>query len=329
MEIVKFNDNQTAGIVDLWNSSCANETPYKPFTGEGFISKFIKNPHFDYEGTFAAFEDGRLVGFANSIYKKEFLPGETFQNTPGYVTFILVHKDYRRRGYGTMLLKRVEEYLSQSGKKRIHMDFFNPINLEWYVPGTRGHDHPNAPGVDMDGLGYEFVKKNGYAERTREVSMYLDLSRFEIDEAVRKKILELEHRGIELGYYDPGRHFGFDGLFDDLKHELWRKEIKDNNSLKNPYPVIIASDKGRICGFTGPIQVQESGRGLFSGIGVDSAHQGFGIGKVLFFMLCDSFRKEGAGFMSIFTGMDNNAKKMYDAAGFKVVKTWALFRKEI
>lgn len=329
MDIVQFNESYIDGVVELWNESCSKETAYKPFTATGFVKKFIKNPNFSYEGTFAGIENGRIVGFVNSVFKKEFLPGETFENTPGYITFIVVDRNLRRRGYGTMLLKRAEEYLAAIGKKRIHMDFFNPINLEWFVPGTDGHDHPNAPGVDVDGPGFEFVVKNGYIERTREVSMYLDLEKFELDEKSRNKIQELNQKGIELGYYDKNRHFGFDDLFDDLKHELWRKEINDNLALKDPYPVLVASENGRICGFTGPIQVQESGRGLFSGIGVDSKHQGMGIGKLLFFLLCDSFRKEGAKFMSIFTGIDNNAKRMYDAAGFSVVKTWTLFRKEI
>lgn len=329
MRIEQFNVSHVEGIVNLWNASCANETPYKPFTVDGFINKFVNNPNFSHEGTFVAVDDGKVIGFANSVFKKEFLPGETFENTPGYITFVVVDKKCRCRGYGTMLLRKAEEYLTKVGKKRIQMDFFNPINLEWYIPGTDKHDHPNAPGVDVDGPGYEFVKTNGYNERTREVSMYLDLNKFEIDQNTLNKIHDLRLKGIEIEYYDGSKHFGFDDLFDDLKHELWRKEIKDNLSLKKPYPVIVASHKGRICGFTGPIQVQQSGRGLFSGIGVDSKHQGLGIGKMLFFMLCDSFKKEGARFMSIFTGIDNNAKRMYDAAGFGVVKVWALFRKEI
>lgn len=329
MEIIKFDESHVEGVKDLWNESCAKETPYKPFTTVGFINKFIKNPNFSYEGTFVAVEDGAIAGFINSVFKKEFLPGETFENTPGYITFLLVDRKCRRRGYGTILLKKAEEYLASIGKKRIDMDFFNPINLEWYVTGTEGQDHPNAPGVDTDGPGFEFLKKNGYRERAREVSMCLELDKFKIGEAILTKMTELRQSGIELGYYDRNIHCGLDDFFDDLKHELWRKEIYDNLASVAPYPVIVASDRGKICGFTGPIKVQESGRGLFSGIGVDSEHQGLGIGKVMFFMLCDSFKKEGAKFMSIFTGVNNKAKKMYDDAGFKAVKTWALFRKEI
>lgn len=330
MEIVRFNDSHIGEVISLWNKSCENEMPYKPFTEEGFRDKFINNIHFSYEGTFVAIEDEKVIGFANGLYKKEYLPGETFENTPGYLTFVLVDKNYRSKGYGSALLKAVEDFLIGSGKRMIQIIFFNPINLEWLIPGSEGkHDHPNAPGVDVDGTGYQFFQKHGYVVRTKEVSMYLDLAKFELDEKSIAKLNELKEKGIKIGYYDEATDHGFDGLFDDLKHELWRKEINDNLALPKPFPIVVASDNGKICGFTGPLEIQPSGRGKFSGIGVASSHQGYGIGKLLFFMLCESFKKEGASFMSIFTGIENNAKRMYDAAGFTVVKTWAVMRLEI
>lgn len=330
MEIKRFNDSYINEVVDLWNKSCDTEIPYKPFTEESFRDKFINNVHFSYEGTFVGFEDNRIIGFANGLFKKEFLPGENFENTPGYLTFVLVDKKYRNKGYGSLLLKAVEDFLISSGKRMIQIIFFNPINLEWYIPGSDDkHDHPNAPGVDADSYAFEFFKKHGYIVRTKEVAMYLDLAKFEFDEKSLKKLAQLREKGITIEYYKANKHQGFDALYDDLKNELWRKEIRDNLSLEKPYPIVVASDNGEICGFAGPIEVQKSGRGKFSGIGVDSKHQGAGIGKLLFFMLCESFKAEGAGFMSLFTGIENNAKRMYDAAGFNVVKTWAVMRKEV
>lgn len=330
MEIKRFCDSYIKEVVDLWNKSCSNEMPYKPFTEESFKDKFINNIHFSYEGTFVGMEDGKIIGFANGLFKKEFLPGESFENTPGYLTFVLVDRQYRKKGYGSMLLKAVEEFLICRGKKMIQIIFFNPINLEWYIPGSNNkHDHPNAPGVDADSYAFEFFKKQGYMVRTKEVSMYMDLAKFELDEKSLNKLSELKEKGITIEYYDESKHSGFDALYDDLKNELWRKEIKDNLALEKPFPIVVASDKGEICGFAGPVEIEPSGRGKFSGIGVDSKHQGGGIGKLLFFMLCESFKREGAGFMSLFTGVENNAKRMYDAAGFVVVKTWAVMRKEI
>lgn len=329
MKIVKFNDSYISDVVKLWNKSAKAEMPYKPFTEASFRDKFINNPHFSYEGTFVGIEDEKVIAFANGIFKKEFLPGETYENTPGYLTFILVDKPYRRNGYGSMMLKSVEDYFIACGKKQVQIIFFNPINLEWYIPGSKNHDHPNAPGVDMDGPGYEFLKKHGYEKRSREVSMYLDLSKYELSEKTISKLEELKAKGIYIEYYNEDKHYGFDEFFDNLKNEYWRKDIKDNLARPNPLPVLVANDNGKICGFTGPIDVEQSGRGWFCGIGVDPGYGGDGIGTTLFCMLMKSFKDIGAQFSSLFTGLDNPARKIYERAGFTVIKTWAVMRKEI
>lgn len=330
MEIVRLNDSHIRDVVSLWNESCESEMCYKPFTEESFRKKFINNIHFSCEGTFVGIEEGKVIGFANGLFKKQFLPGENFENTPGYITFVLVDRKHRNKGNGSKLLKAAQDFLISSSKKKIQITFFNPINLEWYIPGSGNkHDHPNAPGVDADSPAYEFFKNHGYTVRTKEVSMYLELSKFEMGEKYIKKLQELKEKGITIEYYSKDKHHGFDDLFDDLKNELWRKEIKDNLALSRSFPVIVAADKGHICGFTGPIEVEQSGRGKFSGIGVDSKHQGGGIGKLLFFMLCGGFKKEGASFMSLFTGETNNARRMYKDAGFNVVKTWAVMEKGV
>ena len=329
MEIRNFQEHDIDGIVTLWNASCGEDMPYKPFTHDGFRKKFLDNPHFIYERTFVATEGNSIIGFSNGLYKKEFFPGETHENTPGYLTFVLVDRNYRNKGYGTLLYKKVEDFFMKNEKKQIQVIFFNPINLEWYVPGTENHDHPNAPGVDVDGLGYKFLLNQCFIERTREVSMHLNLNEYQLSEKNLEKQKWLNEKEIYMEYYDSKKHDGFDELFDNLKHEYWRKDIKDNQSLAKPHPVLIVNHQGRIRGFAGPIAVQESGRGWFAGIAVDPGYEGMGIGTVLFSRLMESFKSVGASFSTLFTGAENPARKMYDRTGFQVVKTWAVMRKEL
>ena len=82
-------------------------------------------------------------------------------------------------------------------------------------------------------------------------------------------------------------------------------------------------------GFTGPLAVQPSGRGYFTGIAVHPDCRGGGAGKVLFSSLCESLRDMGAGYMTLFTGEANPARNIYEAAGFRIVRTWADMRKEV
>ena len=329
MKILKFEDKYIPEVVALWKTHLSGQTQYKPLTEKEFEAKFLKDPSFSYDGTFVAVEDGKVIGFANGIVKKEFLPGENHENTPGYLTMIIVATDYRGTGNGSALLHELEGFFKKSGKKKSQSIFFNPIKLEWYIPDTDKHDHNNSPGVDADTPAVAFMEKNGYTVRDREVSFHLDLSNFKMSDKVVKKREELMQKGIFTGYYDKEKHFGFSELFDDLGSGDWRKGIMDNLALEKPDPVVIAADKGKICGFTGPIRAQESGRGFFVGIGTHSQYRGEGIMSVLFEMLLDGFVTAGARFSTLFTGAENPARKTYERTGFTAVRNWAVMEKEI
>lgn len=327
--VKKFEDKYADEVIALWNEICLDEVLYKPFTLNDFNEKFLNNPNFDYNGTFVLIENGETVGFANAVFKKDFLPKETFENLPGYITMVMVRKDKRGRGYGRLLTESAEKYLKESGKNSVKIDFFNPINLEWIIPGTINHDHPNAPGVDTDTYAYEFFKKMGYIERNVEVSMYNDLSKFTLSEDVSKKYEKLCAEDFAVEIYDKNKHRGLDSFFDNIKNEDWRKCINDNLKLEEPFTFIVAAYEGTVCGFAGPLEIEKSGRGKFCGIGVDSSFEGKGIGTVLFFLLCRNFKNIGAGFMSLFTGQNSNARRIYSQAGFDVVRRWALFKKDL
>ena len=213
---------------------------------------------------------------------------------------------------------------------KLQMIFFNPVALTWIVPGTPGHDHPNAPGVDVASDAYIFFKNQGYTDRVFQNSYYLPLDRFSIKPEVQAKMDALPQHDLSICFYDPAKHFGMEELLEDLGSDDWREQILGN--LARPDggdPVIIAEHKGKVVGFTGPIRVQESGRGYFSGIGVHSQYRQYGLGKSLFSTLCQSLKDIGAGYMTLFTGETNPARRIYQSAGFKIVRTWSDMEKEI
>lgn len=85
---------------------------------------------------------------------------------------------------------------------------------------------------------------------------------------------------------------------------------------------------GRVVGFAGPVIREESGRGYFAGIGVHPEHEGHGLGSLLFYGLCEAFKEIGTDYMTLFTGSENPALRIYDKAGFRTVKRFAVMRKE-
>jgi GNAT superfamily N-acetyltransferase len=205
--------------------------------------------------------------------------------------------------------------------------FFNPVMIPWVVPGTDA-DHPNAPGVDVACDGYLFLKNHGYRDIVYQNSYYLPLSDYRFPADIERRIECLAEDGLRITRYNPARHRGLDELFDDLGNDEWRGIIMENLARgEDADPVLIVEHDGRACGFTGPIRVQPSGRGYFAGIGVHSDYRKRGAGKVLFAALCMELKGIGASFMTLFTGETNPARGIYEAAGFRIVRTWADMRK--
>ncbi|GKX29733.1 hypothetical protein SH1V18_22130 [Vallitalea longa] len=326
MDIVELSSEDILKVNNMWNEYARNgEFVHKDLEFKDFNNQFIRESEDVRKVNFVAKEQNEIIGFSNGSYKEE--------SIQGYITFVLIRKEYRFQGIGNKLLEAVEDKLLKIGKGRItrfDILFFNPINLEWFVPRTNGHDHPNAPGVDVSLGGYIFFKNNGYRDVAYENSYYRELENFEFSDKIHRKILELKQKDITITYYDRDKHHGLNELFDDFNNELWRETIMKNvNEQNGGKPVLIVEHKGKVCGFTGPLYVQPSGRGYFAGIGIHSDYRKLGAGKVLFSYLCKSLKDQGASFMTLFTGEKNPARNIYESAGFKIIKTWADMRKEI
>lgn len=306
-----FNDCVTAG-----------EVLYKPFGDrEAFEAFFLHR-------------SGEEMTVVNLLADDEsaFASGCYVERTGKcYITFVTVCAGQRRQGRGREILAGLEERLRDlSGGRAAAFEiiFFNPMSFSWLLPGTDGHDHPNAPGVDVSSGAYLFFKNCGYRDYAYQNSYHINLTDYQFPADIRQRIENLRQKGIEITLYDGKIHTGLEELMKDLDNDMWTREILGNAALPGGgNPLLIVNQGGRAMGFTGPLSVQESGRGFFSGIAVHSACRGNGAGKVLFSYLCSSLRDMGAQFMTLFTGETNPARNIYEAAGFHIVRTWADMKK--
>lgn len=324
MRIERFNENDGTAAAKLFDRYAETEFVHKKLSEGDFIMQFVTNNDRVTKINLAAkTDDGTLVGFANGCLKKGV--------NVGYITFVLVEKEYRRQGIARALLSGLERVLAETAEiTKYQIIFFNPIALTWVVPGTPGYDHPNAPGIDVASDAYIFFKNNGYLDSVFQNSFYLPLQNFMIKPEVQARIDALPQYGLSICFYDAKKHFGMKELFDNLGSEDWKEIVLANIARGDGGdPVIIAEHNGKAVGFTGPIYVQESGRGYFAGIGVHSEYRKYGLGKALFSTLCKSLKDIGAGYMTLFTGETNPARYIYQSAGFKIVKTWSDMEKVI
>ncbi|MBQ9264108.1 MAG: GNAT family N-acetyltransferase [Clostridia bacterium] len=325
----------------LWNACAeAGEVLYAPLTEEAFCQKFDLTDPDKRENLLVADTDGQAVGMIHGVTPESF---PLAQPGNAYLTCLLVGKAYRGQGIGQALLNALKVRMKALGGQRLIISNWNPVNLAWRVPGTPGHDHNNAPGVDTQCAGYGFFPRSGFHLDGRQISMYIDLSTYHMSPTIRQIQEKLLAEGIYTGVYDPQWNCGYDALCDRVGSDYWRDVLRTeiaawNNHEPNqdkrmwadgirpsgPRPLLTAVHDGQIVGFTGPVDLQKSGRGWFTGICTDPTYGGKGIATVLFNLLMQAFVDEGARFSTLFTGSENHAQKIYLRAGLRPVREFAM-----
>ena len=210
----------------LFARTTGGETVYRPLNEEEFYQTFIRSTDTVTKVNVCEKEGDTVLGFASGAINAG--------KAVGYITMIVVDRAHRRDGMGTRLLAALETELHKAAPiQSYEITFFNPVNLTWIVPGTPGHDHPNAPGIDVASDGYLFFKNNGYLDTVYQNSFYQPLAGFAIKPKIQARIDGLREHDLAVGYYDKERHFGMEELFDDLGNPLW-KTIKMESTTEDP-----------------------------------------------------------------------------------------------
>jgi len=326
MKFQNFENHMLTDCVNLWNEVVNAKKFYKPFTEEEFVIKFLKNENFRPEGFFVVYDGKKLVGISLGVVKKADLENE---NAPGYVTFVLVKETYRRKGLGTQLVEKVEGFLKELGRKSSRMVFLGAINLEWYVPDTNMHNHPGAPAVPYNSLEYFLYLSCGYNVEGQVDAFHLDLTKFEMSEKNKAVIERNEKQGIGIEIYDPKKHHSLEEFCVEVNNPPFANAIRNNQNAQNPRPLLIAHDNGKVIAFTGPVWNEGNNRASLAGIAVLESYNGKGIGKTLFSVLCAKSKENGSEFMTFFTGLNNIARNIYLSAGFKIVQSFAIMKKDL
>lgn len=315
-----YKEEYRDGILKLWNTA-AVKLGYKELDTDSFSDIFTRNAYFNPEQAFVMRKANEITGFACGCTGEELPLGET----SGYITCVILREDEENSENYIKLLSLLEEAFQRAGKTQSEILFFNPMMLPWYIRDTDRHEHNNAPGVFKNSRFYEELLQNGYALRTTEQAMYLDLKEFGIPQVITEKEEKAVGEGYEVSLFDKTRHFNVEQMLKKLENPLWEREILQ--CTREGTPVLVAAKDGVVVGFAGPMLRQENGRGYFTGIGVVKEHEGHGLGTILFYKLCEEEKKVQAAYMSLYTGVENPAARIYSQAGFRRVQEFAVMRK--
>ena len=317
--IRKFVTGDERALYRLWETE-GPHFGYAALTESKFREIFLEHPDFSAEFTFVVEEDGHICGFVNGC------AGAPDTET-GYIGCLLLESQVDTVDNTTQLVCALEDEFRKAGKKYCAISFFNPIRLPWVIPGTPGHQHNNLPGVPVDVPLYHRLLALGYEETSRECGLYCDLADYTTPEWVEDKAAQMAQRGYTVALYDRRCHQGLDEMVHSLGNLQWSAEIPAAG--KAGLDLLVAL-RGNVCaGFTGPVYPEETGRGYLAGVAVAQQYERNGLGTLLFYRLLQREKEVGAKYMSIFTGVHNRAKEIYMKAGFRVVRTFAVMRKEL
>ncbi len=311
---------------NLWNEVVQEEYFLKPLTEEEYENKILNNPDFSYDSTFVIYDGQTLIAFAIGYLRKQYLSN---LNVPGIINAIIVKKAYRNQGIGSSLLLHLEEYFHSKGLKKVAATYFLPSCYEWYIPNTKNHDHPCAPGIRINSKEYFFYLHRGYEPYNYCDAFHLDLENYELSPSIKKILEDAKTDNITIELYDEKKHVGIDEFCQKLNIYDFEKVIKENLAMPNPYPFLVVVKDHRVVGWTGAMWNEKSGRGHFDGIAILEEIRGRGLGKALFSSLAYYNKINGAKFMTFYTGLTNHARYIYMQAGFKIVMSYASMSKNI
>lgn len=320
--IRKYTDADGEALFGLWNTA-GRKLGYAPQDEEGFRKLIPDHLFFMPEHTFILEEDGLVRGFVNGCTGEGVARGEY----RGYLSCLLLEESYDTAENTALLLAALENSYREKGKTELAVTCFNPIQLPWIIPGTDGCQHNNMPGIAKDIPLYERMLSLGYTEASTEQAMYFDLSGFVIPEEIREKEREMAAEGYFVDWYREGVHVGVEEMVESLHNSMWSAEIPQ--AAHSGMKLLVGLEGNTVAGFTGPVYPQPTGRGYFAGIAVAPQYENHGLGKILFYKLCEAERECGARYMSLFTGVNNHAANIYRKVGFEPRRYFAVMLKEL
>jgi ribosomal protein S18 acetylase RimI-like enzyme len=142
----------------VWNDSFTGRGAVRMRTSSPFERHVFAKPYFDPEGLIVADEDGACVGFAHAGFGPD-AEGAAVATAAGVTCLVAVRATHRRRGIGSELLRRAEEYLRQRGAQELFAGPQSPLG-PFYLGMYGGSDLPGL--LASVALAEPFLAHHGY-----------------------------------------------------------------------------------------------------------------------------------------------------------------------
>lgn len=284
-----------------------------------FARQVLLDSNFRAEGSLLAKLGGEPVGYLLALARQTPLENAPDDSDRGYITLFGVKPDAQRQGVGGRLLEAGENYLRSQG--------CTSVWLSSYAPGYF------APGVDVEAYaqGLAFLSKRGYEEVYRPIAMEAPLWQLRVPDWIVAR--EAEHRvqGIAYTEFTPALIRPLIEFAERVFQGDWVRVCRQT-ALKilegdSPRRLQIALDNRR----TEPVVLGFShfDAERFGPIGVDLDQRGKGIGQVLMYRTLRAQQEAGLRTAWFLWSDDRTAARLYNDAGFRIVRRFALLKKSL
>lgn len=320
--IRSYQPGDRAALTALWQAA-APALGYAPRPEQALGPLLFDHPYFSAAHTFVREESGHPVAFICGCTGSDLPRGAE----RGYFTCLLADPAFDTDETADALFDALEGSFRAAGKTCSAVTFFNPMRLPWVIPDSPGHEHNNMPGIPTDWPLYARMLRRGYRDAAHECAMYRTLADFAPPPELADEAAQAAAQGCTVARYDPAHHHGLAEMLAALDNPDWTAQITRAGRDGSLLPVALVGDT--VAGFAGPVYPEPTGRGYFAGIGIAPSYRRRHLGRLLFFRLCEEEKQAGAAYMSLFTGETNPARRIYESAGFRPVRTFAVLVKDL
>jgi len=239
-------------LADFCNANC--EFHQGQFEPEIIKRRIFDDPDYQNEHGFLLFHKAEIIGCMIGVVRGK----------EGWIKLFGIDQDYRRKGFGNLMLAELEALFKSGGCSQIHVLNAAPYYL--------------TPGLDVRYTdAFCFLHSNGYQLNNYVHNMSVDLRKSDFDFSQSEKLLS--DLGMEIERLDQQDQSKYYQWVLDTWGEGWTAE--SCNGLKNnPVTTFVTLDKHKeIRGFASYDVTMF--RGGFGPTGVSKELRGLGIGKAL------------------------------------------------
>jgi ribosomal protein S18 acetylase RimI-like enzyme len=154
----RFRNTDPPRLVEVWNEAFTGRGAVRLRTSSPLERHVFAKPYFDPDGLIVAEEDGVCAGYAHAGFGPS-AGGSALSTEAGVACAVGVRPRFRRRGIGSELLRRCEDYLRRRGAVKLYAGPQEPLS-PFYLGLYGGSDLPGFLASDPHAA--PFLARNGY-----------------------------------------------------------------------------------------------------------------------------------------------------------------------